>query len=78
MALFLGIDSGTQSVKAVVYDLESNRVLADGRAPHCLIEVVSSWSEPEFFFFDWRNSIDENIASIINTEQQMNNFRLPC
>lgn len=38
MALFLGIDSGTQSVKAVVYDMESKRVIADGRAPHSLIE----------------------------------------
>lgn len=38
MALFLGIDSGTQSVKVVIYDMESKRVLADGRAPHALIE----------------------------------------
>lgn len=38
MALFLGIDSGTQSVKALVYDMESKRAIADGRAPHALIE----------------------------------------
>src|SRR4051812_14773579 len=37
MALFIGIDSGTQSVKAVVLDLEARRVIADARAPHSLI-----------------------------------------
>lgn len=38
MSLFLGIDSGTQSVKAIVYDMDSKRVIADGRAPHSLLE----------------------------------------
>ncbi|MEO7796754.1 MAG: xylulokinase [Opitutaceae bacterium] len=37
MSLFIGIDSGTQSVKAVVLDLETRRVVADARAPHELI-----------------------------------------
>ncbi len=41
MSLFLGIDSGTQSVKAVVYDLDARRVIADGRAPHVLLEGLS-------------------------------------
>ena len=38
MSLFIGIDSGTQSVKAVVLDLDSRRVVAEARAPHRLIE----------------------------------------
>jgi xylulokinase len=36
--LTLGIDSGTQSTKAVVLDVESGKVLAEARAPHALIE----------------------------------------
>lgn len=38
MSLFLGIDSGTQSTKAVVLDLETRKVIAEARAPHSLIE----------------------------------------
>jgi xylulokinase len=38
MSLFIGIDSGTQSVKAVVLDLDSRSVVAEARAPHKLIE----------------------------------------
>ncbi len=38
MSLFIGIDSGTQSVKAVVLDLETGKVVAEARAPHRLIE----------------------------------------
>ena len=37
MALYIGIDSGTQSVKAVALDLETRRVIAEARAPHTLI-----------------------------------------
>ncbi len=37
MSLFIGIDSGTQSVKAVVLDLNTRQVIADARAPHTLI-----------------------------------------
>jgi xylulokinase len=37
MSLFIGIDSGTQSVKAVVLDLEARKVIAEARAPHTLI-----------------------------------------
>ncbi|MDD2764912.1 MAG: xylulokinase [Opitutaceae bacterium] len=37
MSLYLGIDSGTQSVKAVVLDLEQRKVVAAARAPHRLI-----------------------------------------
>ncbi|MDB6093325.1 MAG: xylulokinase [Verrucomicrobia bacterium] len=37
MALFIGIDSGTQSVKAVVLDLATRQVVAEARAPHTMI-----------------------------------------
>ncbi|HVU33342.1 MAG TPA: xylulokinase [Opitutaceae bacterium] len=37
MSLFIGIDSGTQSVKAVVLDLDARQVIAEARAPHTLI-----------------------------------------
>lgn len=37
MSLFIGIDSGTQSTKAVVLDLETGEVVAEARAPHQLI-----------------------------------------
>jgi xylulokinase len=37
MPLFIGIDSGTQSVKAVVLDLDARKVIAEARAPHTLI-----------------------------------------
>ncbi len=37
MSLFIGIDSGTQSVKAVALDLDARRVVAEARAPHTLI-----------------------------------------
>ena len=37
MSLFIGIDSGTQSVKAVVLDLDARKVIAEARAPHTLI-----------------------------------------
>jgi xylulokinase len=38
MSLYIGIDSGTQSVKAVVLDLDTRKVIAEARAPHALID----------------------------------------
>lgn len=38
MPLFIGIDSGTQSTKAVVLDLDTRKVVAEARASHTLIE----------------------------------------
>jgi xylulokinase len=38
MSLYVGVDSGTQSVKAIALDAESGRVLAEARAPHRMIE----------------------------------------
>ncbi|HEY5078672.1 MAG TPA: xylulokinase, partial [Opitutaceae bacterium] len=38
MSVYVGIDSGTQSVKAVALDLDTGRVIAEGRAPHTMIQ----------------------------------------
>ena len=37
MSIYLGIDSGTQSTKAVALDLDTGRVVAEARTPHTLI-----------------------------------------
>jgi xylulokinase len=37
MSLYLGVDSGTQSVKVVALDVGTGRVVAEARAPHHLI-----------------------------------------
>ena len=37
MALTIGIDSGTQSTKAIVWDRESGTVVAQAQVPHELI-----------------------------------------
>jgi xylulokinase len=37
MSLYVGVDSGTQSVKAIALDVETGRVVAEARAPHRLI-----------------------------------------
>ena len=38
MSLYIGVDSGTQSVKAIALDMDTGRVVAEARAPHHLIE----------------------------------------
>ena len=64
MSLYLGIDSGTQSVKAVVLDLERGRVVAEGRAPHRLITglpVGHLEQHPQ----DWVRAIDRAIQAAL-------------
>lgn len=64
MSLFLGIDSGTQSVKAVVFDADSKRVIADGRAPHSLIPNLPSGhmeQNPD----DWTAAMDRAILQAL-------------
>lgn len=66
MSLFLGIDSGTQSVKAVVFDVESKRVIADGRTPHSLIEDLPSGhieQHPE----EWTDAMDTAILMALES-----------
>ena len=57
MLLYIGIDSGTQSVKAIVLDLETRKVVAEARAPHALITglpVGHMEQRPE----DWTAALD--------------------
>jgi xylulokinase len=69
MSLYLGIDSGTQSVKAVVLDLDRGRVVAEGRAPHRLITglpVGHLEQHPQ----DWVRAMDRAIqAALVGVER---------
>ena len=63
MSLFIGIDSGTQSVKAVVLDLEARQVIAEARAPHRLIEglpVGHMEQHPQ----EWAAAMDQVIGEV--------------
>jgi xylulokinase len=63
MSLFIGIDSGTQSTKAVVLDLETRKVVAEARAPHKLIEglpVGHMEQDPR----DWTAALDFVIQEV--------------
>lgn len=63
MSLFIGIDSGTQSVKAVVLDLETKQVIAEARAPHHLIDglpVGHMEQHPQ----EWTAAMDRVIGEV--------------
>ena len=63
MSLFIGIDSGTQSTKAVVLDLDKRQVVAEARAPHQLIDglpVGHMEQHPQ----DWTAALDAVILEV--------------
>jgi xylulokinase len=63
MSLFIGIDSGTQSVKAVVLDLDTRKVVAEARAPHTLIDglpVGHMEQHPQ----EWVTALDAVIGEV--------------
>lgn len=63
MSLYIGIDSGTQSVKAVVLDLDTRQVIAEARAPHRLIDglpVGHMEQHPQ----EWVAALDTVIAEV--------------
>ncbi len=63
MSLYIGIDSGTQSTKAVVLDLETGRVIAEARAPHSLIAGLPAGhmeQQPQH----WTEALDAVIAEV--------------
>ncbi len=64
MSLFIGIDSGTQSVKAVVLDLESRRVVAEARAPHALIAGLPP-GHMEQHPQEWVTALDTVILAVV-------------
>lgn len=57
MSIYLGIDSGTQSTKAIALDLDSGRVVAESRAPHQLIAGLPP-GHMEQHPQDWVNALD--------------------
>jgi len=63
MSIYIGIDSGTQSVKAVALDLESRHVVAEARAPHTLISglpVGHMEQNPQ----EWADAMDRVIMEV--------------
>jgi xylulokinase len=63
MSLYIGIDSGTQSVKAVVLDLETGKVIADARAPHDLIRGLPA-GHMEQHPQEWIAALDAVIGEV--------------
>ncbi len=63
MSLYIGIDSGTQSVKAVVLDLDSRKVVAEARAPHALISGLPD-GHMEQHPQEWTAALDTVISEV--------------
>ncbi len=57
MSIYLGIDSGTQSTKAIALDLTTGKVIAEARAPHQLIAGLPP-GHMEQHPQDWTNALD--------------------
>jgi len=64
MSLFIGIDSGTQSTKAIVLDLERRKTIARAQAPHHLIEGLPP-GHMEQHPQDWCASLDSVISAVV-------------
>ncbi len=64
MSLYIGIDSGTQSTKAVVLDLERREVIAEARAPHALIAGLPA-GHMEQHPADWVKALDDVIMAVV-------------
>lgn len=63
MSIYIGIDSGTQSTKAVALDLDTGRVIAEARAPHSLIAGLPPGhmeQRPQ----EWTEALDHVIAEL--------------
>lgn len=63
MSLYIGIDSGTQSTKAVVLDLDQGRVVTEARASHELIPHLPAGhleQHPE----DWTAALEATLAEV--------------
>jgi xylulokinase len=63
MSLYVGVDSGTQSVKAIAVDLETGRVVAEARAPHHLIEGLPP-GHMEQHPQEWVSAMDTAIGEV--------------
>ncbi|HEY1848733.1 MAG TPA: xylulokinase [Opitutaceae bacterium] len=63
MSLYIGVDSGTQSVKAVALDLDTGRVVAEARAPHQMIQGLPP-GHMEQHPRDWAQAMDAAILGV--------------
>lgn len=63
MSLFIGIDSGTQSTKAVVLDLDTKTIVAEARAPHTLIAGLPA-GHMEQHPQEWAAALDRVILEV--------------
>ncbi len=63
MSLFIGIDSGTQSTKAVVLDLDIQTIVAEARAPHTLIAGLPA-GHMEQHPQEWTAALDHVILEV--------------
>ena len=64
MSLFIGIDSGTQSTKAIVLDLESGKVVAEARASYTLIPNLPV-GHMEQHPSAWTEALDKVILAVL-------------
>ena len=63
MSLYIGIDSGTQSTKAVVLDLNEKKIIAEARAPHSLIAGLPA-GHMEQHPREWTAALDTVIQQV--------------
>jgi xylulokinase len=63
MSLYIGIDSGTQSTKAVVLDLNDKKIIAEARAPHSLIAGLPA-GHMEQHPQEWTAALDSVIMQV--------------
>jgi xylulokinase len=69
MALFIGIDSGTQSVKAVVLDMQARRIIARASVPHALIRGLPP-RHMEQHPQAWAAALDQVIRKVTRSVQR--------
>jgi xylulokinase len=64
MSIYIGIDSGTQSTKAIALDLKTGKVVAEARAPHRLISglpVGHMEQHPQ----EWVTALDITMEAVL-------------
>ncbi|MFZ4764460.1 MAG: FGGY family carbohydrate kinase, partial [Roseimicrobium sp.] len=61
---FLGIDSGTQSTKAIVLDFETGRIVASAHRKYELVEGLPP-GHLEQQPADWLQAVDESVAECV-------------
>lgn len=64
MSLYIGIDSGTQSTKAIILNLKSRQVVAEARAPHKLIKGLPA-GHMEQHPRDWIKALNQVIKAVL-------------